>query len=68
MSYHFFSSMAISDEITVFKEGEFLNTYISGELFAKSYILGGDEIVSSVFLKFPSGMRGSGGWDFSSEF
>lgn len=68
MSYHFFSSMGNSDEITVVREGEFLNTYVTGELFAKSYILGGDEVVSSIFLKFPSGMSGSGGWDFSSEF
>ncbi|MGS0973468.1 MAG: helix-turn-helix transcriptional regulator [Candidatus Izemoplasmataceae bacterium] len=68
MSYHFFTSMADSDEITVVREGEFLNTYVTGELFAKSYILGGDEVVSSIFLKFPSGMSGSGGWDFSSEF
>ena len=68
MSYHFFGSGASSKDIRIAKEGLLLNTYVADELYVKSYILGGDEIISAILLKFPSGMRGNGGWDFSSEF
>lgn len=68
MSYHFFKTLVNSEDIKIEKEGNLLNTYVDNKLFSTSYILGGSENVSSIFLKFPSGMSGSGGWDFSAEF
>lgn len=67
-SYHFLGSGSKSTNITCKKEGMMFQVYTDDKLFSNSYILGGEEVVSSIFLQFPSGMSGSGGWDFSPEF
>jgi AraC-like DNA-binding protein len=67
-SYHFFGSVAKSEDITIRKDGTHLQLYIDQELHATSYILGGDEQISDITVRFPSGMSGSGGWDFTPEF
>lgn len=67
-SYSFFSSYVDAHKIEMKNNGLTLEVYCDNILYGKSYIYGGDEITSSIFIKFPSGMSGSGGWDFSPEF
>ncbi len=39
-----------------------------GNLFSMHSIMHGEELPSSLSIRFPSGMCGNGGWDFSHEF
>lgn len=67
-SYSFFSSYVKTKNIEMRKEGLLLEVYCDDVIYGKSYVYGGDELTSSIFIKFPSGMSGTGGWDFSPEF
>lgn len=67
-SYSFFSSYVDAKHIEMKKRDVSLEVYCDGSLYGKSYIYGGDELTSSIFIKFPSGMSGTGGWDITPEF
>jgi len=67
-SYYFFGSRTKANKVFIQKNEHILELYMDDQLFAKSYILGGNEKISQIHIEFPSGMSGSGGWDFSDEF
>ncbi len=67
-SYSFFSSYVNAKKIKMKKDNLSIEVYCDNVIYGKSYIYGGDEQTSSIFIKFPSGMSGTGGWDISPEF
>ncbi|MBU1019646.1 MAG: hypothetical protein KJ847_00410, partial [Firmicutes bacterium] len=67
-SYSFFRSYVEAEKIELKQKGLTLEIYCDDVIYGKSYIYGGDEVTSSIFIKFPSGMSGTGGWDISPEF
>ncbi|MFK5884109.1 MAG: AraC family transcriptional regulator [Candidatus Izemoplasma sp.] len=67
-SYSFFSSYVKAKNIEMRKEGLSIAVYCDNTIYGKSYIYGGDEVTSSIFIKLPSGMSGTGGWDISPKY
>lgn len=67
-SHSFFNEYIGSSKTSIKKDGITCHQYVDGKLRSKSFIYSGEELTSSICLKFPSGISGNGGWDFSSEF
>ncbi len=67
-STFFYHEFCGTKDIKLKKNGTVCEVYCDDVLHTKSYIYHGDEITSDICIKFPSGMAGNGGWDFSGEF
>ncbi len=64
----FFSTPAEYKNIEIRKVGNECHIFLDTNPHTSHYIINGEELPSSLHIKFPSGMSGNGGWDFSGEF